>query len=158
MISTTADYAVRAVIQLARLPEQGALPADVIAKALGAPANYLAKTLNLLAKAGILISRRGPTGGFALAIRPAQLTIAAVMQPFAEEPRTAHCLQADRSCNHEAPCAAHALWRGPAEQALAAYARTTIAELLACDLHEARPPLTYARFVTPVGATLSLAG
>ena len=74
MISQTSDYALRAVLVLAS--KQGHLRADEIADSTGAPRNYLAKTLNALAKAGILRSARGPKGGFYLAVSPASLTIA----------------------------------------------------------------------------------
>ena len=53
MLSVTAEHAVRAVLLLARYKGAKALSADAIAAELGAPRNYLAKTLNALAKDGV---------------------------------------------------------------------------------------------------------
>ena len=54
MLSRTAGYAVRAVIVLARAYGKRAISADEIASTLGAPRNYLSKTLNALVRRGIL--------------------------------------------------------------------------------------------------------
>ena len=48
MLSCTADYALRAILLLARVGSDRPLRADEIADATGAPRNYLAKTLNAL--------------------------------------------------------------------------------------------------------------
>jgi Rrf2 family iron-sulfur cluster assembly transcriptional regulator len=45
MLSSTADYAVRAILLLARHRGGPALRAEEIARATGAPSNYMAKTL-----------------------------------------------------------------------------------------------------------------
>jgi hypothetical protein len=65
MLSQTAEHAIRAVLFLAqRAPGEPVAP-DAIADALGAPRNYLAKTLNALARQGIVSSMRGPDAYFA---------------------------------------------------------------------------------------------
>ncbi len=130
MLSATAEHALRAVLHLARSPENSIMASDVIAEALGAPRNYLAKTLNALAKAGVVRSTRGPTGGFALAIAPRSLTVAAVIAPFGEQARTTQCLLENRACDRQHPCTAHARWIQITDQAAAAFGRTTIADLL----------------------------
>jgi Rrf2 family protein len=79
VLSHTSDYALRAVLVIAREYQRRPLRADEIAASTGAPRNYLAKTLNALAKAGVLTSARGPQGGFTLAIAPDSLTIAQVI-------------------------------------------------------------------------------
>lgn len=135
MLSITADHALRAVLLLARIPADHAMRADTVAEVIGAPRNYLAKTLNALAKAGIVRSARGPFGGFSLAIPPTELTVAQVTQIFDERPRTGICLLGKRPCDAANPCAAHNTWTAITESALDAIERTTIAELLG----EARP-------------------
>ena len=70
MVSRTSQHALRAVLYLARRWSEGPVPVDTIAAALGAPRNYLSKTLNALTKAGVLRSARGPMGGFTLAVPP----------------------------------------------------------------------------------------
>jgi Rrf2 family protein len=73
-----ADYAVRAAIELAAAG--GQLTADQIAQAQGIPANFLENILRDLRRAGIVDSRRGQQGGYALA-RPAdEISIADVIR------------------------------------------------------------------------------
>lgn len=130
MLSQTSEHALRAVLFLARQPENTSVPADVIARALGAPPKYLAKTLNVLAKQGILSSMRGPTGGFRLAVSADALTLARVVQPFDEPRNSGMCLLGGRPCDAREPCAAHAHWTAIAEQVWAPLETSTIAELL----------------------------
>ncbi|MEQ1693575.1 MAG: Rrf2 family transcriptional regulator [Gemmatimonas sp.] len=130
MLSITADHALRAVLMLARIPADHSMRADAVAEAIGAPRNYLAKTLNALAKAGIVHSARGPSGGFALAVSPRDLTVARVTQLFDERPRTGMCLLSKKACDALSPCAAHQTWTAITASALQAIETTTIADLL----------------------------
>ena len=129
MLSITADHALRAVLYLARIPADHSMRADAIAEAIGAPRNYLAKTLNALAKAGVLHSSRGPFGGFSLAIPASELTVARVTQLFDERPRTGQCLLHRDGCE-PGPCVAHEKWEAIVDAAMHGIENTTIAELL----------------------------
>jgi len=82
MLSRTAEYAVRAAILLARHYGVRLVSTDEIASVVGAPRNYLSKTLNTLTRRGILTSVRGPGGGYALAMDPSQLSVADVTDVF----------------------------------------------------------------------------
>jgi Rrf2 family protein len=64
-----ADYAVRAATELAAAG--GMVTVEQIAQAQGIPANFLENILRDLRRAGIVESRRGQAGGYALA-RPAE--------------------------------------------------------------------------------------
>jgi Rrf2 family protein len=130
MISATAEHAVRAVLLLARHDGAKALSADAIAAELGAPRNYLAKTLNALAKAGVVHSARGAAGGFTLAVPANELTLARIIAPFDDHARTPSCLLRNRVCDAANPCAVHARWTAIVGHAAARFAQTTISELL----------------------------
>ena len=130
MLSATAEHALRAVLDLAQTSEATAVPADKIAEILGAPRNYLAKTLNVLAKASEVRSSRGPTGGFSLVVAPNELTVAAVVAPFDDPTRAKMCLLRNRPCESQNPCSANARWVQIADQTTAAFASTTIGDLL----------------------------
>ena len=69
-ISAKADYAVRAVIELAAAPEGASVSAREIAVAQAIPQNFLENILAELRRAGIVHTHRGPGGGSSLA-RPA---------------------------------------------------------------------------------------
>ena len=70
-ISAKADYAVRAVIELAAAPAGASLSAREIATAQEIPQNFLENILAELRRAGIVHTHRGSGGGSSLA-RPAQ--------------------------------------------------------------------------------------
>ena len=134
MLSATSDYALRAVLLLARSRDDRPMRADEIADATGAPRNYLAKTLNAMAKAGIVTSARGPQGGFMLAVAPAALPIARIVDLF-EEPRPrGTCLLGARPCNPLRPCAAHCRWTAVTDARREPLMTTTVADLLADDI------------------------
>jgi Rrf2 family protein len=79
-ISAKADYAVRAVIELAATYDGDPIKAERLATAQDIPLNFLENILGELRHAGIVRSQRGAEGGFRLA-RPAdQITIADVIR------------------------------------------------------------------------------
>jgi Rrf2 family protein len=130
VLSHTADYALRAILVLARERGGRPLPAEAIADAMGAPRNYLAKTLNALAKAGLVTSTRGPQGGFRLAVAPEALTLARVIDLFDEPRAHERCLLGNRPCDPANPCAAHRRWTAIAAARRAPLASTTVADLI----------------------------
>jgi Rrf2 family protein len=70
-LSSASAYAVRALVFLARHPGDRLVSADMIAEAEGLPGLFLGKLLKPLVSAGVLLSLRGPNGGYQLA-RPAK--------------------------------------------------------------------------------------
>lgn len=79
MISQTAEYAMRAIAQLASQPD-GSQTTQQIAEAVRVPLPYLSKVLQALAHAGLIHSQRGLHGGFTLARSPEALTVYDVIQ------------------------------------------------------------------------------
>ena len=131
MLSATSDHALRALLVLARA--RRVMRADEIAKATGAPQNYMAKTLNALARAGIVASARGPAGGFALAVPAASLSLARVVDLF-ETPRAqTRCMLGNAPCDPAHPCAAHDCWTRVMRARREPLLFTTVADLLASD-------------------------
>ncbi|MEP6731667.1 MAG: Rrf2 family transcriptional regulator [bacterium] len=130
MLSATSDYALRAVLTLARAYGGRPLSADEIADAIAAPRNYLAKTLNALAKAHIVTSTRGPQGGFTLAVPPEKLTLARVIDCFDAPHGRVRCLLGAAPCDPMNPCNAHERWGAITAARREPLATTTIADLL----------------------------
>ena len=78
-LSQMADYAVVLAGALAeRSGEQ--MNAASLAAATGVPQPTVAKLLHALARAGVLVSRRGVGGGFALARQPEAITLREVIE------------------------------------------------------------------------------
>jgi Rrf2 family protein len=79
-VTAKADYAVRAVIELAGSGQGSPRKVDDIAQAQGIPVSFLENILTQLRSSGIVRSQRGPEGGYWLA-RPAdQLNLAQVIR------------------------------------------------------------------------------
>ncbi|QIZ38995.1 Rrf2 family transcriptional regulator [Saccharopolyspora sp. ASAGF58] len=70
-ISAKVDYAVRALVELARLSPGKVARAEDVAAAQDIPRNFLLAVLADLRRSGIVASRRGQAGGWVLA-RPAE--------------------------------------------------------------------------------------
>lgn len=130
MLTRTAEHALRAVLYLARQPDDRPVSAEAIAAALNAPANYLAKTLGALANAGIVRGRRGPRGGYRLLAPADRLTIGEVTDLFEPEHGISSCLLGGRECDARNPCAAHFRWVAVRDAAKEPLRSTTIRDLL----------------------------
>jgi Rrf2 family protein len=132
MFSQTAEYALRAIVYLASRHDQ-ACTTQEIAEAARVPAQYLAKVMQSLSRAGLVHSQRGLHGGFTLAIPAQELTVHAVIQAVDPIRRILSCPLGLRG--HVNLCPLHRRL----DQALAmvegALQKSTIAELIA----EAKP-------------------
>lgn len=78
--SRTAEYAIRALVFLARVPEGKYAMAKTIAEREQMPAHFLAKILQDMAHKGFLRSNKGPSGGFSLRIPAAQIRLLQVIE------------------------------------------------------------------------------
>jgi Rrf2 family transcriptional regulator, cysteine metabolism repressor len=75
-LSVKVDYACRVLTQLARLHGGEALShIEELAKIEAVPANYLVQILSELRNGGLITSRRGKQGGYALARPPENITL-----------------------------------------------------------------------------------
>ena len=74
MISQSVEYALRAVVTLAQR-DPDACTAQGLAEITQVPGPYLSKLMRTLVRSGLIISQRGPNGGFVLAKKPKQITI-----------------------------------------------------------------------------------
>jgi Rrf2 family protein len=79
-ISAKADYAVRAMVELAATVEEKPVKAERIATAQDIPLNFLENILGELRHAGLVRSHRGAEGGFRLARDPALISVADVIR------------------------------------------------------------------------------
>jgi Rrf2 family protein len=70
-VTAKADYAVRAVVELASSSQGSPRKVDEVAQAQGIPVSFLENILTQLRSAGIVRSQRGPEGGYWLA-KPAE--------------------------------------------------------------------------------------
>ncbi len=131
MISKTSEYALRAVLYIAREGDGGSVRANEVSEALDVPANYLSKTLHVLAREGLLYSERGPRGGFRL-VKPAdEVTLADVIELLDPAMLQKTCLLGMPECSDESSCALHERWKRVREPLVAFFRETTLGEVMA---------------------------
>ncbi|MBI3564382.1 MAG: Rrf2 family transcriptional regulator [Elusimicrobia bacterium] len=124
-------HALKALAHLAAAPDASAETSRV-ARKLKLPGAALSKSFQRLAKAGLLESRRGPGGGYRLAVDPAKITLAEVVRALdLKDERRGRCLLEDKPCGAETACAIHHAALGADAILRAELARLTIADLAA---------------------------
>ncbi|HHV55912.1 MAG TPA: Rrf2 family transcriptional regulator [Firmicutes bacterium] len=90
MFSQTVEYALRAMVHLAEAAPAPRTNREISA-ATRVPLGYLAKVMQSLARAGLVVSQRGIGGGFGLTRPPQEITIYDVVQAVDPLKRITRC-------------------------------------------------------------------
>lgn len=111
-VSARVDYAVRAMVQLAADGSSEPVKAEHLATAQHIPPKFLLEILRQLKQHKLLVSRRGPEGGYALARPAAQIAIADVIRAV-EGPLATVRDTSPANLEYEGPAAAlRTVWIG----------------------------------------------
>jgi Rrf2 family protein len=129
MFSTTCEYALRALVGLARIPDGEAVLGRDLAQSAEIPANYLSKILLTLRNAGILTTARGTGGGYRLRRSPETIRLVDVVQLFDGARAKPACLLGGKECSDQDPCPAHASWRDIRDAYVEFLESTTLASI-----------------------------
>jgi Rrf2 family transcriptional regulator, cysteine metabolism repressor len=81
-LTTRSEYALLALVFLARNENEGYISVDTIAQAQGIPPKFLEQLMLALKRAHFLRSTKGQKGGYQLAKKPDQITLAEVVRLF----------------------------------------------------------------------------
>jgi Rrf2 family transcriptional regulator, iron-sulfur cluster assembly transcription factor len=128
-LSTQADYAVRAVFELARHEPGQVVRTDTIAVAQRIPGARLTKVLQELARADLVRTFRGSGGGVALARPPAEITVRQVYEAVEGPVLLCRCHQRVEPCGDD-PCDTHEFWQGVEALLVRELETTTFAALV----------------------------
>ena len=79
-VTAKADYAVRAVVELAGSSQESPRKVDEVAQAQSIPVSFLENILTQLRSSGIVRSQRGPEGGYWLARPSDQVNLADIIR------------------------------------------------------------------------------
>jgi Rrf2 family protein len=137
MFSQTVEYALRAVAHLA-YEAPSPRTTEQVAEATRVPPAYLSKVLQALSRGGIVKSQRGVGGGMSLARPAEELTILEVVNAVEPIQRIQSCPLGLKSHGVRL-CPLHRRIDDALATVEAAFARTTLAEILAEPTHS--PPL-----------------
>lgn len=111
MLSTTSQYALRALVQLARHRQGEAVLGRELAESADIPAQYLSKIMLALRNAGFVTTARGTGGGYRLARPVRDIHLGEVVELFDGPATNGNCLLGShRKCSDKDPCTAHGAW------------------------------------------------
>lgn len=127
MISSTARYALRAVVYMAGQPDRYVSRIEISETTL-VPHEYLLKVLNQLKAAGLLESRPGPGGGYRLQRRADEISSLEVVTAVDSIPRITECPL--NLVDHEQLCPLHQLLDDAGKRIEQAFAEKHMSDLL----------------------------
>lgn len=144
-ISRLTDYGTVVLAHLAS-GETAQVSAADVASATGLALPTVSKLLKELAKAEIVISTRGPHGGYRLAREARQISAADVIDALEGPVSITECSASDSHCNLEAVCHVGGAW-----QRINVAIRRALAEVSLADLLKTNSPLPSFVFAgTPI--------
>jgi Rrf2 family protein len=139
-LSKKADYALMAVKHLAMRPDGASASAREIAEAYDIPLELLAKVLQRLVRARLLVSVQGTRGGYRLSRPAAALPVSDVIQAVDGPVAVTACSTDDHNCDQYTKCNIRdPLWKIRA-RIVEALSAVSIAELAADEPTSAPEP------------------
>ena len=129
-VTRAVEYGAMGLICLARRAPGQTVMLEEISREEEAPASFLGKIFQSLARAGLVRSVRGSGGGFALARPAEQITLLEVFEAIEGKLALQRCQQATPSCERQEGCGLCSVFEQAQDQVKDVFARTTIAELV----------------------------
>ncbi|OHB25790.1 MAG: Rrf2 family transcriptional regulator [Desulfuromonadaceae bacterium GWC2_58_13] len=130
IITRATEYAIRALLYLARQPRgEIVYKKDICSHQHITPA-FLTKILQPLIKDGIVGSQRGVGGGFFLRKDPSEVTLLDVVIAQEGPLYLNDCLSDGESCEREVFCPVHGAWKEVRQDMMATLQRYSFAQLV----------------------------
>jgi Rrf2 family protein len=134
-LSQKCRYAVRAILELSKSYQKGAVPAAEVAANQAVPQRFLEVILNELKATALVASRRGVQGGYYLTCDPKNLTVGRVIR-LVEGPLDPVRCTSDTGgacCPRLGSCSLAELWDQAKEAVEKVYDSTTFRDLVERD-------------------------
>jgi Rrf2 family protein len=128
-ITRQADYAVRAVLHLARTGDQRTAT-SMIAEEQRIPPSFLAKIISQLSIAGLLHTSRGARGGVTLAREAKDITLLEVVEAIDGPIQLNECIGDNGSCSFEDNCPLRPVWCDAQEELVGRLRGTNFADMM----------------------------
>lgn len=108
MFSTSCDYGLQAMLYLAlHYTEKENIDLNSIVEKLDIPKHYLSKILQVLVKHKLLVSMKGPKGGFRLSRPPSEITLIEIIEAIDGLDIFNECGIGFKKCDDDHPCPIH---------------------------------------------------
>jgi len=137
-LSQKCQYALRAVFELAVRAKESPVKVGDISESQAIPLRFLEVILNQMKRGGFVESRRGPSGGYALARPAAELTMGEIMR-FVEGPfQPVSCVtgRTEERCSLYGKCVFLEVWDEAGKAMADVFDRTTFADLVKRSKHK----------------------
>ena len=116
LFSRQCEYALQAVMFLTLKGDGERTSIRELTKKMQIPYHFLAKILQDLTYKGLLVSQKGPTGGFALAKPAKEITLFDVVDAIDGSGFMENCVLGFPDCGGKTPCAVHEKWGSMREE------------------------------------------
>lgn len=126
-ITRQADYALRAMLYLAKLEPSHRAATSQIAESKKIPPSFLAKIVSQLSIAGLIHTSRGARGGVTLAKPPEEITVLDVVEAIDGPISLNECTLSPEGCPFSDDCPIHDLWCGTQKELIEKLRKTTFA-------------------------------
>ena len=129
-ITRQADYALRAILYLARLDPGEKAATSQIAKEQQIPPSFLAKIISQLSIAGIIQTSRGARGGVNLARNPEEISLLDVVEAIDGPVTLNECVNNPSTCSFGDNCPIHSIFCDAQAQLVKNLSEATFDKLL----------------------------
>jgi Rrf2 family iron-sulfur cluster assembly transcriptional regulator len=114
-LTTKGRYAVTAMLDLALHAKEGPVPLADISQRQCISLSYLEQLFSKLRKQGLVISARGPGGGYQLSREAGAIDVASIITAIDEKINVTKC-GGRGDCQDGEPCLTHTLWNDLSSQ------------------------------------------
>ena len=111
LIPMKVDYGVRVLVFLAQQPSESYASTTQISKARHVPEPFLLHICSDLQKSGLIQSRRGPYGGYRLALPAQEISITDVIKSLDFSLAPLDCVNDAEECKLSGSCTQRDMWR-----------------------------------------------
>ncbi len=134
-ITTKGRYALRAALALARLSRDGSpVSIKILSEKEGISPEFLEQIFFKLRKAGLILSVRGPGGGFYFARPLAEISLLEILEASGEGLGIAPCICGkEDTCDREGSCVASGVWRELDDRLREFASGRTLADMVAAE-------------------------
>jgi Rrf2 family protein len=130
LITRATEYAIRAVLFLAKQPRGEIVFKKDICRTQSITPAFLTKIFQPLIKAGIVGSQRGVGGGFFLLKPPQEVSLLDIVQAQEGPLYINQCLTREGACERDVFCPVHGAWREIRGELMSTLSRYTFAHLI----------------------------
>jgi len=122
------DYAVRAMLALARHPGETLSSAD-ISELTNIPVRFVTQVMGNLVRAGLAHGVIGRSGGYRLSADPAAVSVLSIVEAVEGDTRRQHCVLRGGPCQYEQQCEIHYVFGGAQEAFINTLAASSLADI-----------------------------